>query len=151
MNHLHCIVYTSKSTIEWTSQQLTSLLNTAQNKNRVLGVTGILMQIDGRFIQVIEGESLSKLDALMDTISTDSRHEDVLLLMRSPIPERKFSRWTMGFHNCTDAREFEELSGYSDVDAFIRDISIEKGWSPAFEFLKMFYQKNVDSSVQRQA
>ncbi|MEL7145997.1 MAG: BLUF domain-containing protein [Bacteroidota bacterium] len=146
MDQLYSIIYTSNSTTVWTEKELTTLLNVAQSKNSVLGITGILMHINGKFIQVLEGENLSSLELLMSHIANDDRHTDLFELMKSPIDKRQFSKWTMGFLNCPDAEDFKDLSGYSDVDLFINDLRKATGWSPAFEFLKMFYKKNVSQA-----
>lgn len=143
MSNLHSIIYTSKSTINWTDSELKGLLNKAHHKNQQRGITGILIYINDRFIQVIEAENPLVLHQLMETIQMDERHEEIFTLFQSPILERAFPSWTMGLLKCADAREFEELSGYADVDLFMQDIRTWNRWNPAFEFLKLFYQKNT--------
>lgn len=66
-----------------------SLRNNARDR-----ITGALALPDGKFVQTIEGESRS-LEALMDRLYADPRHEDVIVLGRWPISARLFSGWAM--------------------------------------------------------
>lgn len=57
-------------------------------------ITGCLAQPDGHFVQVIEGAK-NKLDALMDRIRSDERHQDLTVLGEWKINGRLFRGWAM--------------------------------------------------------
>jgi hypothetical protein len=60
----------------------------------VAGITGVLCQGQGLFIQVLEGER-STVNRLYNTIIKDKRHQDVELVAIDEIQERKFPNWSM--------------------------------------------------------
>ena len=66
----------------------------ARVHNRVAGITGVLCQGQGLFIQVLEGER-STVNRLYNTIIKDKRHQDVELVAIEEISARKFPNWSM--------------------------------------------------------
>lgn len=64
------------------------------SNNRRDHITGCLAQPDGHFVQVIEGAK-SKVDALMDRIKADARHENVTILGEWTVQNRLFRGWAM--------------------------------------------------------
>jgi hypothetical protein len=71
-----------------------AVLATSQRWNSAKQITGALLACDGWFLQSIEGPR----SALMETfhrISTDQRHEAINVLELGPLPERRFSAWSM--------------------------------------------------------
>ena len=75
---------------------LIGLLNTARDRNRALDITGCLMHREDSFFQVIEGRK-SVVLALFELIRRDVRHERVEMLYQSPVEQREFPDWVMGF------------------------------------------------------
>ncbi len=90
------LMYRSRSTIpdERRKQELGALFSTARSNNKGRGVTGALLCVDDRFVQVLEGEE-AVVRALFEHISTDTRHDSVAVVETGPLPERVFSRWAM--------------------------------------------------------
>ncbi|MGI9210961.1 MAG: BLUF domain-containing protein [Methylococcaceae bacterium] len=109
---LYALVYISLATHKMTEAELSSLLATCRQNNRLLEVTGLLLYRDGFFIQALEGQK-SALDTLFEKISRDTRHSDVLLIYREPIAERAFGEWSMGFKTF-DQTLLNTLDGFSD-------------------------------------
>lgn len=91
---LRCLAYTSQATHSWSVPALHSLANQALDRNLALGVTGRLMYLRGRFIQVLEGPGLTAQD-LYRRIQHDARHTDVTQLINAEIKQRTFQGWTM--------------------------------------------------------
>lgn len=106
---LYSLVYVSSATKDFTDHDLQGLLKLAREKNAGLGVTGMLLYRDGFFMQALEGEE-SALDSLYNTIKRDPRHQDVLVVYKKPLKERKFGTWTMGFNKIDD----KSVEGYTD-------------------------------------
>ncbi|MBP2298956.1 BLUF domain-containing protein [Azospirillum picis] len=64
-------------------------------KNRTLGITGFLVEHEGTFLQILEGESDAVL-ALFERIEADTRHTNVTVtLCHDSGPDRSFGFWAM--------------------------------------------------------
>lgn len=72
-----------------------AILQQSREKNPRLGITGILCQGGDVFMQVLEGGRLA-VNELYNTIVSDSRHQQVLLLHYQEVSQRRFAGWTMG-------------------------------------------------------
>jgi len=111
---VHCI-YTSAGTDDFTNEEVIAILKTAREKNKELGVTGILLYESGSFFQIIEG-SENIIAKLYDKISHDKRHTRVTKIVVEPIKERSFSEWTMGYPQITR----DELINIEGLNDFFR-------------------------------
>lgn len=92
----HQLIYSSLSAIPMQRDELQALLDHAQRANSAKNITGVLVYVDGHFLQVLEGERLV-VEALLERISRDVRHEAVSLLQASEIAVPMFSKWDMAF------------------------------------------------------
>lgn len=89
------IKYVSRFAREMTVAELDALVAKAAEKNRALGITGILATTGGLFYQVIEGPTAA-IDSLYATIAADGRHVDVLVLgVEEGVAQRHFPQWQM--------------------------------------------------------
>jgi hypothetical protein len=88
------LLYISRATGAITTTVTGSILESARVHNRVAGITGVLCQGQGLFIQVLEGER-STVNRLYNTIIKDKRHHDVELVAIEEIQARKFPNWSM--------------------------------------------------------
>jgi hypothetical protein len=88
------LLYISRANGAITTTVTGSILESARVHNRVAGITGVLCQGQGLFIQVLEGER-STVNRLYNTIIKDKRHQDVELVAIDEIQERKFPNWSM--------------------------------------------------------
>ena len=75
---------------------LTALLKQSRSRNEELGVTGVLLHADARFMQIIEG-SRASIELLSEVIMKDSRHKDGATLRFEHKPNRDFSDWKMRY------------------------------------------------------
>ncbi len=106
---LYRLIYVSDvaSYIDWTD--LKDILLKSQENNASLDVTGLLVMISRKFLQVLEG-SAEHLNALYAKILRDSRHDHSCLISYMPISERHFSQWSMQGINLTLMKpEFTEF------------------------------------------
>ncbi|CAN5790879.1 hypothetical protein BH11MYX2_BH11MYX2_07760 [soil metagenome] len=94
------LVYTSVATTAFTADLLRKLLVGARANNTGLGVSGMLLHVEGSFLQVLEGER-AVVDALYVKIGTDRRHARVSVLVSREVTERNFPDWSMGFVDAT--------------------------------------------------
>lgn len=112
MSHLIHLIYNSAATAPPSAQALAALLDKARNKNAALGITGMLLHVDGCFFQVLEGPA-DAVDALAAQIAADPRHTRMTTIIREPIARRDFGEWTMGFSQ-TDAVSLGTVEGLND-------------------------------------
>ena len=88
------LLYISRAAGAITSTVTGSILESARVHNRVAGITGILCQGQGLYIQILEGERAS-VNRLYATLIKDKRHQDVELVSIEEIQTRKFPEWSM--------------------------------------------------------
>ncbi len=116
---MHALLYRSLAQTGLLADDLNAVIATAQDRNRQLDVTGLLLHgrletlpsAPGEFVQWIEGPE-TNVEALFADIETDPRHHDVEILARGPIETltdrahtsvhvdleggRLFQGWSMG-------------------------------------------------------
>lgn len=112
MSGLIHVIYNSSATIDFSDEQLGELLRSSRDANVPREITGMLLYVDGSFFQVLERPEAA-VDALVETISRDSRHTRVTTIIRKPIATRSFGEWTMGFTRISQ-RELGEIDGLND-------------------------------------
>ena len=88
------LLYISRAAGAITSTVTGSILESARVHNRVAGITGILCQGQGLYIQILEGERAS-VNRLYATLIKDKRHQDIELVSIEEIQTRKFPEWSM--------------------------------------------------------
>jgi hypothetical protein len=89
------LLYASRASSTLGDIELAGILRQARNNNPARGITGLLCQADGVFVQVLEG-SRPAVNRLYNSISSDARHTEVTLLGYEEIAERRFAGWSMG-------------------------------------------------------
>ena len=80
----------------------------AEPNNLRRNITGALLFTERYFLQYLEGEA-AVVDALYASICRDKRHNNVRLLLRKPIQQRDFSRWSLGVKKLLDNEENQDL------------------------------------------
>lgn len=90
------VVYASAASVPFSDDDLAVLLARSRRANRAAGVTGLLVHVPGRFMQVLEGP-VSSVRPLLARIAADPRHSGVWTLAEEPIAERRFGDWAMGY------------------------------------------------------
>lgn len=94
------LLYTSKSAIEAEGDgslaTIRGIAKAAARKNQTADLTGGLLYIDDRFIQVLEGPA-TNVESLFEQICCDLRHRDVTLIEVAPVASRLFGEWQMAF------------------------------------------------------
>ncbi|ROS23323.1 FAD-dependent sensor of blue light [Rathayibacter sp. PhB127] len=120
---LRSIVYASHTAAGLEEADLPALLEQCRANNERLGLTGILLFRDGRFLQLLEGPDAT-LRERMAIIADDPRHAGLRVLLEEAPAQRLFPSWTMAYEAITDSMT-TELPGYrstfedidTDVDA----------------------------------
>lgn len=114
MDIIHCI-YCSASTNDFSQIDLATLLAECREKNSKAGLTGMLLYVDRSFLQVLEGDR-PVVEALLEKLTVDRRHERLTKIIMEPIEERAFAQWTMGYSKIT-RMELADIPGLNDFFA----------------------------------
>ena len=72
------------------------IVATAVSRNPASGLTGALLFTGTHFAQVLEGDGAS-IDRLIAAISLDPRPEQLVMVARAPLTERRFADWSMAY------------------------------------------------------
>lgn len=142
------LTYQSKATARPTPGDLRELAWEARQRNRSLGVTGMLLYDKGRFFQTLEGPPAS-LSVLWKSISEDPRHTQIEVLSEHIVPARLFGGWDLlsyhadeePFHKVDRAKAQHQLTTRVPalmelvlngddlgINSFIASVA-EQGWS----------------------
>lgn len=106
---LYSLVYSSNATKDYDRDDLLTLLLQSRNRNQRLEITGMLLYMESRFIQVLEGDEATVLSLYSD-IQEDPRHFNVTVLVQNNIDKRMFPDWTMGYKNI-DLEHYRNIPG----------------------------------------
>ncbi len=93
---LEQLVYISALSPHVDDECLKDVLAESTTNNRANHVTGILLYVNGSFLQVLEGES-STIAKLFEKIRQDPRHKNVREILQVEIEQREFANWSMGW------------------------------------------------------
>ena len=77
---MYHLVYTSVAVAPFSEVDLIQLLEQSRNSNKTTDITGILLYIQGKFIQVLEGEK-TVVNKLYTKIVGDVRHKKVTIVI----------------------------------------------------------------------
>lgn len=93
---LHELIYTSIAIEEMDQKGLEDILFTANNTNKELDITGMLVYHNRTFIQLLEGDK-TKVEELYKKIIKDKRHTSAEIFWQDSIKQRSFANWSMAF------------------------------------------------------
>ncbi|MEH3114202.1 BLUF domain-containing protein [Pedobacter terrae] len=147
---IYYLVYTSIASRLMSDGDLLFLLAQSRRNNTSLGLTGMLLYMEGRFItktegrfiQFLEGEK-EKVSTMYNSICADERNKSILLLGSGFWHKRSFPAWSMGF-SPLNADQHHNIANFFHLND---DISLTSHLSDANEtadFLRSFYIINVD-------
>lgn len=129
----YCLVYISSSTTLVSADEIEEMIAQSQPRNRGLGITGLLLYLNGSTIHILEGAKQHVKDEFA-IIRQDSRHHHVLVMYQSPIPYRLFNDWHLNYK----AGHVRQLDQLDEIRATWReDMS-----NPALSTLRSFYESN---------
>ena len=88
------LLYVSQPVGPITGTVTTSILEKSHTNNKKAGITGILCQGSGLWMQALEGER-SQVNKLYSRIMVDRQHQNLEILSMTEITHRKFGQWSM--------------------------------------------------------
>ena len=92
--HLKRIIYVSQAVNPFTPDALRTMVQRARANNTLLGVCGLLLHSEAKFLQVLEGTG-QVVDDLYQKICSDPRHDNIRTLVDETIQRRLFRDWGM--------------------------------------------------------
>ena len=105
------LLYVSNTALEIGLNDLDQVLTASRRNNAMMGITGLLLFIDGGFLQILEGEERAVRE-LYARIANDPRHRNARLMLDREVPARAFPDWSMGFERpCMDDPETAGMFG----------------------------------------
>ncbi|MBU1309257.1 MAG: BLUF domain-containing protein [Gammaproteobacteria bacterium] len=102
------LVYLSERCANTDEAAINKIKLRAEHNNHRRNITGALLFTEHYFLQYLEGEA-AIVDALYASICRDKRHTNARLLLRKPITQRDFSRWSLGVKKLLDNEENQDL------------------------------------------
>ncbi len=96
------MLYVSTAVGPITTTVTGTILRSAQAFNADNGITGVLCQGQGVYLQVLEGRR-SEVNTLYARIAADKRHKNVQLMAFEDIAQRRYGAWAMAHVDLTDA------------------------------------------------
>lgn len=130
------LLYASNTSRDVTQDVLDDILAKSRRNNARDGITGMLLYIEGGFMQVLEGEEAA-VGAAYERIARDKRHWNTQILLDRAAP-RAFGQWSMGFER--------PKPGDDGIFAITRDAIAGKLKSDAppeiMALLRTFYRVN---------
>lgn len=89
-----CLTYKSKAAFSPSHSDLEELVRHARIRNRSVGVTGMLLYENGKFLQTLEGPP-EGLRMIWSAIREDKRHSHIEILSEHVVSSRLFSDWDL--------------------------------------------------------
>lgn len=108
------MLYVSTAVGPVTTAVTGTILRSAQAYNAANGITGVLCQGRGVYLQVLEGER-SKVQALYARIELDKRHQQVVLRRQEDISRRLYGKWAMAHVDMAHLTDTEAASQHPPV------------------------------------
>ena len=133
---IHYTCYISHEAISFDDVMLDNLLDSARTSNASRGITGILLYIQGSFIQYIEGDE-KEVSRLYNTIKNDQRHKHVLKLSEGQQGHRSFNDWSMAFQRLS-RKAIKKILGYNPIDMELENRLAKGASNSAIKLIQNF-------------
>jgi hypothetical protein len=130
------LLYISNTSRNFPDDQLELILEQSRRNNPLQNVTGLLLYLDGAFLQVLEGPA-ENVQKIYEKICTDKRHWNTLVMLDRDAP-RAFADWSMGF---------ERLPAHNEQAFQVNTEALKEKISPDAEIdlpklIEIFYRIN---------
>lgn len=116
---IYYTIYTSTPTDQVTLETLREITKISRKNNPGKGITGILLGIENKYLQFLEGPE-ENVNELFQKISSDPRHNNVTAWLRGFADERIFKDWSMASWMLSN-KELEQLPALADLKSFMED------------------------------
>jgi hypothetical protein len=129
------------------------LMNQSRDWNQGHALTGMLLYLEGKFLSEVEGRFIQVLEGnegdvkeIFEKVKQDKRHHSLIVLKQSTTNVRSFGTWTMGFKSFK-LGVCKELEGCFDLNEdFLKSDELQQSNVP-LNFLKSFYEVNIGTDL----
>jgi hypothetical protein len=128
------VIYVSSLADKMSQIELDTLADLSAVKNKPLDITGVLAKVGDHFIQIIEGPS-ANVDALLEAITKDTRHNGLRIVYDEPIDFLTFDKWNMAATDLDKHYDFP-LSAYCTLREKVYEI-IERNGPGKFTMMEV--------------
>lgn len=128
------LIYVSKATQEFSFEELAALLEGGRARNKVRGLSGMIVFHEGWFLQMLEGDA-GIVDPLFEKISKDERHTHIRLLLRREIDAPRFDSLSFGLCG-TNEKERSRYPGLFEFEMVTHPFGEDESDSAHQLFLK---------------
>ena len=144
MSDLRRLAYLSTSRKPMSSAELAVLCAVSEHNNRIESITGILLYVDGSFLQVVEGPCHA-IRMLLAKLEVDERHTSMTVLENVSASERLFPDWAMEGRGAA----YRDLDGvYAPSESFTD--MVRRLWArEEAAFIKVFLRNFFMTSLPR--
>lgn len=139
---IHFITYISTAIEGLTLENVRDILSKSRKNNPQLGLTGLLLYVEGDFIQTLEGPK-ENIDTLYQTICLDPRHFQIMKILEGQTEERQFGSWAMTGRSLSQA-DILKLEGIGSYDHKQLFAEMEDGNHPALKIMDAISPKIDD-------
>lgn len=146
---MHMVAYISDCALEESKidEAINSIVRTAKSKNPKLDITGVLLYLNGKFVQIIEGDERA-LRFLLKNIEADTRHKNITYLIDTKTPVRGFQDWNMDVFMLNKDVPFDALSMKKLTDSFQKNL-LPRSDSLLFYYKALLAQKTTKPRKKR--
>ena len=137
---MYYLIYNSYAVGHIEEKDLDKILNQSRVNNLKLGITGLLLFVEGKFIQILEGEK-HDVENLYKIIQNDKRHQKVNTLIKGNIEKRNYPDWSMAFKSMT-GDQVKQKTGFEDVIEYFKKNVLSEESHISSIFMKLFFDKN---------
>jgi Sensors of blue-light using FAD len=125
------LIYSSEAAPGLAAADLEKMLEESRVRNKVYGITGVLLFVDGAFMQILEGEKEDVL-GLMERIERDPRHSGIKVFYAEEVDERAFASWRMAYlsPSAEQVAKWAELEGATTIGAVLSSVERNPGSLP---------------------
>jgi len=114
---IYFTVYTSRPRMPMTKDVLDEITSKSIKNNKKIGITGMLLGIENRYLQYLEGDE-EEVKILLQKIKKDGRHYEVTQWVSGFSENRIFRDWSMGSWLMSN-KQLEGLSAIKDIYVFL--------------------------------
>ncbi len=125
------LIYSSEAAPGLAPTQLGEMLAESRIRNQAHGITGVLLFVEGVFLQILEGEK-ADVRNLMARIEVDPRHHGIKVFYEQEVGERAFGAWSMAYHSpsAEDVAKWAELDGATTIGDVLASVESNPGRLP---------------------
>lgn len=117
------MIYSSEAAPDLVLADFEKMLAEFRVRNQARGITGMLLLVEGVFVQILEGES-DRVLTLMRSLERDGRHRDMKVFYRSFVEERSFASWSMAYMSpsAEEVARWAELGGATTIQDVVASL-----------------------------